>query len=62
MGRKAITSTSLLHSLVLFVCLFIHLLIFIWLHWVFVAVYELSLVAVLWILTAMASVAAEHRL
>ena len=38
-------------DLVLFICLFV----FIWLHWVFVAACELSLVAMLWILTVTAS-------
>ena len=62
MGCKAITPTSLLHSLVLFVCLFVYSFTYLYLaSLVFVAVCELSLVAVLWILTAMASVAAEHR-
>ena len=50
MGCKAVIPTSLLHRFS-----FIYLFVFIWLHWVFVAACELSLAAMLWILTVTAS-------
>ena len=42
--------------------LFIYLFVYLWLHWVFVAVRGLSLVVVRGLLLAVASLVAEHGL
>ena len=43
-------------------CLFFNYLFYFWLCWISVAVQRFSLVVVHWLLTAVASLAVEHRL